>query len=47
MRAIGDVVALCVVLQDGKGICLIQPLTVEAGNQQALDLGQGQRWSFF
>ena len=47
MRAVGVVVATRVVLQDGQCILLVQPLSVQAGNEQTLDLRQGQRWSFF
>ena len=47
MGAIGDVIATRVVLQDGKCILLVQPLSVQAGNEQTLDLRQSQRWSFF
>ena len=47
MGAIGDVVAPRVVAQNRQGIPLVQPLSVQAGNQQPLDLGQSQRWGFF
>jgi len=44
--AIGDVVATRVVAQDCQCVLLVQPLSVEARNEQTLDLGQGQCWSF-
>ena len=47
MGAIGDVVATRVILQDCKGLLLVQPLSVETGNEQTLDLRQGQRRGFF
>jgi len=47
MGAIGDVVSTRVVSQDRQCIPLVQPLSVEAGNEQTLNLRQGQRWSFF
>ena len=47
MRAIGDVVAPRVVLQDRKRLLLVEPLSVEAGDEQPLDLRQGQRRNFF
>ena len=39
MGAIGDVVAPRVVAQDRQCILLVQPLSVEARNEQTLDLG--------
>ena len=47
MGAVGHVVAAAVVLEDRKGILFVQPLSVEAADQQTLNLRQGQRWSFF
>jgi hypothetical protein len=44
--AIGDVVAPGVVAQARQRLLLVQPLSVKAGDDQALDLGQGQRWGF-
>jgi len=38
VRAIRDIVAMCVVLQDCEGIRLVQPLTIKACNQEASDL---------
>ena len=39
MGAIGDVVPPRVVAQDRERVPLVQPLSVEAGDQQTLDLG--------
>ena len=47
MGAIGDVVTLGVVAQDRQCVLLVQSLSVQAGNEETLNLRQGQRWSFF
>jgi hypothetical protein len=39
MGAIGDVVPPRVVPQDLKSVLSVEPLSVEAGNEQTLDLG--------
>jgi hypothetical protein len=47
MGAIGDVVPTRVILQNRQGIPFVQPLAVEASDQEALNLRESQRGSFF
>ena len=47
MGAIGDVVPTRVVLQNRQGIPFVQPLALEASHQEALNLRESQRGSFF
>ena len=46
VRAVGGVVPTGVILEDRKSLPFVQPLSVEAGNQQALHLREGERRSF-
>ena len=47
MGAIGEVVSTRVVLQNRQGIPFVQPLGLEARHQEALNLRESQRGSFF
>ena len=46
MGAVGDVVPTAVVLKDGESIVFVQPLSIEADDEEPLNLREGERRSF-